>query len=152
MADRLFVTTPIYYVNADPHLGSTYTTVVCDAYARFHRQRGFSTQFQTGTDEHGEKIAQAAAAAGQDPKSFVDEVSQRFCAVWDECGIAYDHFIRTTDPYHVRLVQEILSRIHAAGDIYFGKYEGLYCVGCERLYTEKELRNGLCPDHLTPPV
>lgn len=148
----VFVTTPLYYVNAEPHLGSMYTTVICDSFARFHAQRGATTFLQTGTDEHGEKIAEAAAIAGMAPKQFVDRVSATFRAVWDSCGIRYDHFIRTTDPSHVRFVQEVLGRLHAQGDIYFGSYSGLYCVGCERLYTEKELRDGLCPDHLIPPT
>ncbi|MEW6272597.1 MAG: methionine--tRNA ligase [Thermodesulfobacteriota bacterium] len=152
MTERIYITTPLYYANAEPHLGSTYTTVVCDAFARFHRQRGAETFLLTGTDEHGEKIAQAAAAAGRTPKDFVDEVSGRFRAVWDSVGIRYDHFMRTSDPHHVRFVQEVLARIHASGDIYFGSYSGLYCVGCERLYTEKELVDGLCPQHLTKPV
>jgi len=151
LQDRVYITTPLYYVNAEPHLGSTYTTVVCDAFARFHRQRGIPTFLMTGTDEHGEKIAEAAAEAGRAPKDFVDEVSAKFRAVWDSCGIRYDHFIRTTDDNHVRYVQEVLQRIHDAGDIYFGEYSGLYCVGCERLYTEKELVDGLCPQHLTKP-
>jgi len=152
MAERIYITTPLYYVNAEPHLGSTYTNVVCDSFARFHRQRGFDTFLLTGTDEHGEKIAEAAAAAGRTPKEFVDQVSATFRSVWDSVGIRYDHFMRTSDPHHVAFVQEVLTRIHASGDIYFGAYSGLYCVGCERLYTEKELVNGLCPQHLTKPV
>jgi methionyl-tRNA synthetase len=152
MAERIYITTPLYYANAEPHLGSTYTNVVCDSFARFFRQRGAETFLLTGTDEHGEKIVQAAAAAGRTPKEFVDEVSGRFRAVWDSVGIRYDHFMRTSDPHHVRFVQDVLARIHAAGDIYFGSYSGLYCVGCERLYTEKELVDGLCPQHLTKPV
>lgn len=152
MQPAVYVTTPIFYANADPHIGSTYTTVVCDAFARFHRQRGVPTFFLTGTDEHGEKIAEAAAAAGITPQAFVDEVSARFRSAWDECGIAYDGFIRTTDEHHVRYVQDVLARIHGSGDIYFGEYSGLYCVGCERLYTEKELVDGRCPQHLVPPV
>jgi methionyl-tRNA synthetase len=149
---RVFVTTPLYYVNAEPHLGSLYTNVVCDSFARFHRQRGAVAFLQTGTDEHGEKIAQAASAAGVTPREFVDSISGKFRAVWDSCGIQYDHFIRTTDESHVKYVQEVLTRLHAQDDIYFGSYSGLYCVGCERLYTEKELKDGLCPDHLVPPV
>jgi methionyl-tRNA synthetase len=153
MAKRIFITTPLYYVNAEPHLGSTYTTVICDTLARYHRQRGVEPFLMTGTDEHGEKIAQAAAAAGIEPKQFVDEVAAKFRATWDSCGIRYDYFIRTSDAHHVRFVQDVLSKIQTRGDIYFGSYTGLYCVGCERLYTEKELtRDGLCPDHLTKPV
>ena len=149
---NVYISTPLYYVNAEPHLGSTYTNVVTDAWARFHRQRNRDTFFQTGTDEHGEKIVEAAEAAGRSPKEFVDEVSAKFRSVWDSCGIGYDHFIRTSDADHIAYVQEILSQIHEQGDIYFDEYKGLYCVGCERLYTEKELEDGLCPQHRTEPV
>ena len=152
MQPSVYITTPIFYANADPHIGSTYTPVVCDAFARFHRQRGVPTFFLTGTDEHGEKIAEAAARDGVTPQAFVDQVSARFRSAWDECGIAYDGFIRTTDAHHVRFVQDVLARIHESGDIYFGEYSGLYCIGCERLYTEKELVGGRCPQHLTEPV
>ena len=152
MSKNVYITTPLYYVNADPHLGSTYTNVVTDSWARFHRQRDRETFFQTGTDEHGEKIVEAAEAAHRSPREFVDEVSAKFRSVWDSCGIGYDHFIRTSNPDHVRYVQEVLAQIHEQGDIYFDEYKGLYCVGCERLYTEKELDNGLCPQHRTEPV
>jgi methionyl-tRNA synthetase len=150
--ERVYVTTPIYYVNAEPHLGHTYTTVVADTVARFHRDRGDDTFFLTGTDEHGEKILQTAVATGVSPQAHAERVSHLFRETWDACGIAYDHFIRTTDDYHVRVVQEILSRVHEGGDIYFGSYGGLYCTGCERFYTEKELVGGKCPDHQTPPT
>ena len=149
---RVYITTPLYYVNAEPHLGHTYTTVVADTLARFRRGRGHETLLVTGTDEHGDKVAQAAAAAGVSPQEHADRVSRLFRETWDDCGIRYDHFIRTSDDYHVRTVQEILSRVHAAGDIYFGSYGGLYCTGCERFYTEKELVDGKCPDHQVPPV
>ena len=151
MRRHAYITTPIYYVNAEPHIGSTYTTVVADALARYYRQRGVPTVFQTGTDEHGEKIAEAATAAGVTPREFVDDVATTFQSTWDSCNIAYDHFVRTSDPRHVEFVQTVLARLHGQGDIYFDSYEGLYCVGCERLYTEKELRDGLCPDHLVAP-
>ena len=150
--DRFYVTTPIYYINAEPHLGHTYTTVIADTLARFHRARGDRTFFSTGTDEHGDKIAAAAAAAGEAPRAYADRVSRLFRDTWDACGFRYDHFVRTTDDYHVRTVQEFLSRVHAQGDIYFSRYGGLYCTGCERFYTEKELVGGKCPDHLTPPT
>jgi methionyl-tRNA synthetase len=150
--DRFYVTTPIYYINAEPHLGHTYTTVIADTLARFHRARGDRTFFVTGTDEHGDKIAAAAAAAGLEPRAYAERVSGIFRQTWDECGFRYDHFVRTTDEYHVRTVQEFLSRIHAQGDIYFSRYGGLYCTGCERFYTAKELVDGNCPDHLTPPT
>ena len=149
---RFYVTTPIYYINAEPHLGHTYTTVIADTLARFHRTLGDQTFFLTGTDEHGDKIAEAAAAAGESPRAHADRISRIFRDTWDACGFSYDRFIRTTDDYHIRTVQECLSRVHAKGDIYFSRYGGLYCTGCERFYTEKELVDGKCPDHLTPPT
>jgi methionyl-tRNA synthetase len=149
---RFYVTTPIYYINAEPHLGHTYTTVIADTLARFHRARGDATFLVTGTDEHGDKIAEAAAAAGVSPRAYADRISPIFRDTWDQCGILYDHFLRTTDADHERTVQEFLSRVHANGDIYFSRYSGLYCTGCERFLTEKELVGGQCPDHLTTPT
>jgi methionyl-tRNA synthetase len=149
--ERVYITTPLYYVNAEPHLGSAYTMIITDTLARYYRGKGRETFYLTGTDEHGDKIFQTAAQAGLDPKSFTDRISSRFRAAWDTCGFSYDHFIRTTDDYHVRYVQDLLSRVYAAGDIYFDRYGGLYCVGCERFYTEKELIDGKCPDHLIEP-
>jgi len=149
--DRIYLTTPLYYVNAEPHLGSAYTMIITDTLARYYRASGCDTFYLTGTDEHGDKIAQAAAQARLDPKAFTDEISARFRATWDSCGFAYDHFIRTTDSYHVGYVQELLTKVYQAGDIYFDRYGGLYCFGCERFYTEKELVGGKCPDHLTEP-
>ena len=149
--DRIYITTPLFYVNAEPHLGSAYTMMITDTLARYYRANGWETFYLTGTDEHGDKIAQAAAEAGVQPKEFTDRVSTSFRAIWSECHITYDHFIRTTDDYHVRYVKELLQRVFERGDIYFGRYGGLYCFGCERFYTEKELRNGKCPDHLTEP-
>jgi methionyl-tRNA synthetase len=148
---RVYITTPLYYVNAEPHLGSAYTILICDTMARFYRQRGVDTYFLTGTDEHGDKIAQAAAAAGEPPKAYADRISDAFRHTWEACGLAYDRFIRTTDPDHVRTVQAILQQVHDSGDIYFSSYGGLYCTGCERFYTEKELVDGRCPDHHTTP-
>ncbi|MCC6849154.1 MAG: methionine--tRNA ligase [Deltaproteobacteria bacterium] len=150
-ARRVYVTTPLYYVNAEPHLGSAYTSLICDTIARFYRQRGYDTYFLTGTDEHGDKIAEAAAAAGEAPKAYTDRISGIFRSTWEASGLTYDRFIRTTDADHVRTVQEILQRVYDAGDIYFGSYGGLYCTGCERFYTEKELVDGKCPDHKTVP-
>ena len=148
---HVYITTPLYYVNAEPHLGSAYTIIICDTIARFHRQRGAETFFLTGTDEHGDKIAQAAEAAGESPKAYADRISNAFRHTWEACGLEYDRFIRTTDADHVRTVREILQQVHDAGDIYFSKYGGLYCTGCERFYTEKELVEGKCPDHRTTP-
>lgn len=146
-----FITTPIYYVNANPHLGHAYTTIVADSLARFHKLQGEDTFFLTGTDEHGDKIVQAAEKQGQTPQEFVDIISSRFQALWPSLGIDYDRFVRTTDPAHKRCVQDFLQRVYDAGDIYFGEFGGHYCYGCERFYTEKELENGLCPQHLSKP-
>jgi methionyl-tRNA synthetase len=151
-AMAFYVTTPIYYVNAEPHLGHAYTTVIADALARFHRLMGEETRFQTGTDEHGDKVMEAAAKLNLPAKDFVDRISNTFRRTWDELGISYDNFVRTTQPSHVRVVQEILSKLHDQGDIYFGEYGGLYCYGCERFYLERELVDGKCPDHQTPPA
>ncbi|MFZ2087040.1 MAG: methionine--tRNA ligase [Desulfobaccales bacterium] len=147
-----YVTTPIYYVNAEPHLGHAYTTIVADALARFHRLMGEETRFQTGTDEHGDKVMEAAQKAGLPVKDFVDRISGQFRRTWDNLGISYDFFVRTTLPAHVRVVQEILTKLHDQGDIYFGEYGGLYCFGCERFYLERELEDGKCPEHQTPPT
>jgi len=149
---RIYITTPIYYVNGDPHLGSAYTMIITDTLARYYRARGWETFYLTGTDEHGDKVAQAAADAGMTPKAFTDQVSATFRAAWDACDITYDHFVRTTDSYHISYVQEFFARLYDAGDITFGRYGGLYCFGCERFYTPKELRDGKCPDHLTEPT
>ena len=146
-----FVTTPIYYVNAKPHLGHAYTTVVADALARYHKLSGEDTLFLTGTDEHGDKIVQAAEKEGKTPKEFVDGISARFQELWPQLGVANDRFVRTTDEQHIRAVQRFLQKVYDAGDIYFGEFGGHYCYGCERFYTEKELENGLCPQHQTKP-
>jgi methionyl-tRNA synthetase len=149
--ERFYITTPIYYVNAKPHLGHAYTTTVADALCRFHKMKGEETYFLTGTDEHGDKIVQAADANGQSPKEYVDVISGIFRDLWPNMNIANNDFIRTTEPRHVKVVQAILQKVYDAGDIYFGEYGGHYCFGCERFYTEKELVNGLCPDHQTKP-
>jgi Methionyl-tRNA synthetase len=149
--NSFFITTPIYYVNAKPHLGHAYTTVVADAMARYHKLIGEDTMFLTGTDEHGDKIVQAAEKEGKTPKEFVDAISARFRALWPQLDVANDGFVRTTDPQHIKAVQSFLQKVYDAGDIYFGEFGGHYCYGCERFYTEKELENGLCPQHLTKP-
>jgi methionyl-tRNA synthetase len=148
----LYLTTPIFYVNAQPHLGHAYTAVIADTISRFRRLAGEEVFFQTGTDEHGEKVVQAAAAAGLSPKDYADRISAQFRAAWPPLAIEPDRFIRTTDPEHVRTVQAILQQVYDRDDIYFSDYAGLYCQGCERFLTEKELVNGLCPDHRLPPV
>jgi methionyl-tRNA synthetase len=149
--ERFYITTPIYYVNAKPHLGHAYTTTVADALRRFHALLGEETYFLTGTDEHGDKIVQAAEANGQSPKDYVDAVSGLFKDLLPDMNISNDDFIRTTEPRHIKVVQDILQKVYDAGDIYFGEYGGHYCFGCERFYTEKELVDGLCPDHQTKP-
>ena len=146
-----YITTPIYYVNASPHIGHAYTTIVADVLARYYRLAGYKTFFLTGTDEHGDKIAEAAQNAGISPKVYADGISGQFRALWPELSVTNDYFIRTTDANHVKVVQQILQKVYDAGDIYFGHYEGYYCVGCERFYMEKELVDGLCPDHQTAP-
>ncbi len=152
MTKRFYITTPIYYVNAEPHIGHAYTTIVADVMSRFHRLMGYRTHFLTGTDDHGDKIAQAAAEAGTDPKSYADRISNLFRETWPKLNISNDDFIRTTDPRHIKTVQYILQKVYDQGDIYFSNYKGLYCVGCERFYTERELVDGKCPDHDKKPV
>src|SRR3954468_3143820 len=143
-AAKFYLTTPIYYVNARPHLGHAYTTLVCDAVARQKRSLGLDTYFLTGTDEHGQKIERSAAAAGKTPKQFTDEVSAEFRALWDRMGITYDGFIRTTDKHHEAGVQEIFRRIKANGFIYKGSYTGQYCV-FDELYVDAPAGSS-CPD------
>ncbi|WP_173080928.1 methionine--tRNA ligase [Fundidesulfovibrio magnetotacticus] len=149
--ERFYITTPIYYVNARPHLGHAHTTILADAMARFHRVMGHDVRFLTGTDEHGDKIVKASSAAGQTPQAYCDAISALFKDLWPQLGVEYSQFIRTTDPEHKRLVQKALQQVYDAGDIYFGEYGGHYCFGCERFYTEKELVDGLCPDHKIKP-
>ncbi|MDR2725956.1 MAG: class I tRNA ligase family protein, partial [Candidatus Adiutrix sp.] len=148
---RFYATTPIYYVNARPHLGHAYTTIITDAFARFHRLAGREALFITGTDEHGDKIAQAAAQNGQAPLDYADRISALFREAWPRLHAEPGGFIRTTEERHRKAVTDFLERVNRRGDIYFGRYGGHYCVGCERFYTEKELEGGLCPDHRTPP-
>ncbi len=151
MRNVRYLTTPIYYVNAHPHIGHAYTTIVGDFLTRFHRLAGCDVFYLTGTDEHGEKIAQAARASGKDTQVFVDEVSERFRQAWTELDIAHDDFIRTTEPRHVKVVEQILNQVKQQGDIYYGEYEGRYCVGCERFLTSRELVDGRCIDHQVAP-
>jgi methionyl-tRNA synthetase len=146
----VYLTTPIYYINGPPHLGHAYTTIVADTMARYRRLTGADVFLLTGTDEHGDKIAQAAAQAGEAPQALADRNATAFRQQWDALGITHDDFIRTTEPRHARVVQAILQALHDGGQIYFGKYGGQYCFGCERFYTEKEIVDGKCPDHQTP--
>lgn len=151
MSHRFYVTTPIYYVNAEPHLGHAYTTIAADVLSRFYRLSGFETFFLTGTDEHGEKIVRAARASCESPRQYVDRISGLFRDLWPKLSISNDDFIRTTDEKHIKTVQAILSSVKEKGDIYFSEYEGPYCFGCERFLTERELVNGRCPDHQVEP-
>ena len=148
----LYFTTPIFYANAEPHIGHTYTLVVADTLARFWRARGRRVFVVTGSDEHGDKIAQVAAQHDLDPTTWVDRMSVTWKDTWRTLGLGYDHFVRTTDASHVAFVQKVLAEIHARGDITFDRYTGLYCYGCERFYQERELVDGVCPDHRTPPA
>ena len=150
MSETFYLTTPIYYINSVPHLGHAYTTIVADAMARYHRLAGDRVWLLTGTDEHGDKIAQAAAKAGVSPQALADRNSAAFREAWQRLGTTQDDFIRTTEERHRRVVQAILQKLWDAGEIYLGKYGGHYCFGCERFYTEKEIVDGKCPDHQTP--
>ncbi|MGA2449816.1 MAG: methionine--tRNA ligase [Polyangiaceae bacterium] len=148
---RYYVTTPIYYVNDVPHLGTAYTTILVDAIRRYHVLRGHVTRMLTGTDEHGLKLEREAQARGLDPAKFVSEMSDRFEAAWPKLEVHADDFLRTTQPRHERLVQDLWRTIRDRGDLYLGTYEEWYCVGCEGYKTEKELLPGnVCPLHLRP--
>lgn len=156
MSQPFYVTTPIYYVNDLPHLGHAYTTIVCDALARFHRMRGDDTRFATGTDEHGQKVADAAARRGVSPQALVDEVAPRFAETWAALDISNDRFVRTTSDRHKRVVASLWQRIRERHpeDLYLASYQGWYCVGCEAFYTESQLvKDGeqwLCATHKAP--
>ncbi|RLB29941.1 MAG: methionine--tRNA ligase [Deltaproteobacteria bacterium] len=149
--NTFYVTTPIYYVNAEPHIGHAYSTIVADVIARFYRLAGVDAFFLTGTDEHGDKVVEAAGKAGETVKSYVDRIAAIFRETWPKLNITNDYFIRTTDENHIETVREILTRVYEKGDIYFSEYEGKYCVGCERFYTETELVDDKCPIHLSEP-
>jgi len=149
--NRFFITTPIYYVNDVPHIGHAYTTVAADVLARWYRGHGMEVLFLTGTDEHGTKIAQAAAAHNKPTQQYCDEISAQFSDTWKELRISNDAFIRTTSPAHAIAVQEFLKKLWEKGLIFKALYQGKYCVQCERFYTDDELVGGLCPDHRIPP-
>ncbi|MGC8509446.1 MAG: methionine--tRNA ligase [Acidimicrobiales bacterium] len=144
---RFYITTPIYYVNDVPHVGHAYTTVNADAMARWHRLCGDETKFLTGTDEHGQKVADAAARHGVSPQQWTDQTSARFRETWDALSIQYDDFIRTTEPRHYRSVQKFLTAIYDNGYMYKDVYRGLYCVSCEDYYTLESSDEGRCPVH-----
>ena len=143
---KYYISTAIAYTSAKPHIGNTYEIVLGDAIARYKRLKGFDVYFQTGTDEHGEKIELKAKEAGITPKEYVDNVAAQIKDIWDIMNTSYDRFVRTTDPKHECEVQKIFKKMYDKGDIYLGKYEGLYCTPCESFFTESQLVDGKCPD------
>ena len=144
--EKFYMTTAIAYTSGKPHIGNTYEIVLADSIARFKRQQGYDVFFQTGTDEHGQKIELKAEEAGITPKEYVDNVSTEIKRIWDLMNTSYDKFIRTTDDYHEKQVQKIFKKLYDQGDIYKGHYEGMYCTPCESFYTESQLVDGKCPD------
>jgi methionyl-tRNA synthetase len=147
MAEKFYVTTPIYYPNDIPHIGHAYTTIAADILSRWNKIKGKKVFFLTGTDEHGKKIQKVAERNNKNPKQFVDELIPKFKNSWKKLNLEYDRFIRTTDKEHEKVVREILQKVYDKGDIYLSEYEGFYCVDCEAYYTEKDLENGCCPIH-----
>ena len=143
---KYYITTAIAYTSGKPHIGNTYEIILTDSIARFKRKQGYDVFFQTGTDEHGEKIELKSAAAGKTPKEFVDGVAGEIKSIWDLMNVSYDKFVRTTDDYHEKQVQKIFRKMYDKGDIYKGSYKGLYCTPCESFWTESQLINGKCPD------
>ncbi len=146
MKEKYYITTPIYYPSANFHIGHCYTTIIADALARYKRLTGYDVFFQTGTDEHGEKIEKKANESGVTPKEYVDKIIANAKDLWQSLDISYDYFIRTTDKNHEEAVQKIFKRLYDQGDIYKGEYKGLYCVPCESFWTEQQLVDGKCPD------
>ena len=146
MKGPYYVTTAIAYTSGKPHIGNTYEAILTDAIVRFKRLQGYDVRFQTGTDEHGQKIEEKAEAARVTPQAFVDGVANVIRTIWDGVGTSYDKFIRTTDADHVRVVQKIFKKFYEQGDIYKGEYEGWYCTPCESFWTESQLAEGKCPD------
>ncbi len=146
MTERFYITTPIYYVNDVPHIGHAYTTIAADVAARYHRLKGEDVYFLTGTDEHGQKVQEAAEKRGVSPQQHVDELHVRFKELWQRFDISHSDFIRTTEDRHKKVVQSILQDLFDRGEIYKDTYEGWYCTPCERFFTEKDLKDGNCPD------
>ena len=146
MAEKFYITTPIYYPSGNPHIGHCYTTVACDSIARYKRMQGYDVMFLTGTDEHGQKIEQKAAEAGVTPKQYVDDIVVKLKKLWSFMNISYDRYIRTTDDYHIKSVQTIFKKLYDKGYIYKGEYKGKYCTPCESFWTESQLKDGKCPD------
>ena len=151
MAKRFYVTTAIDYVNAEPHIGHAYEKIIADTVARWHRLKGEDVFFLTGTDEHGQKIEDRARQEKMKPQEFADKISKKFILLCEKLNISNDDFIRTTDERHVKFAQEMFNKVHDKKEIYLADYEGLYCVGCEKFLTEKDLENGCCPIHKKEP-
>jgi len=151
MAKKFYITTPIYYVNSVPHIGSAYTTIAADIFARWHKMSGDKTFFLTGTDEHGAKVAAKAKEEGKEPQQFVNEIAAKYQAAWQNLNINYDRFVRTSEENHLKAVQTALQYMYNKGDIYQGRYEGFYCRGCEQFKSERDLIDGKCADHGTVP-
>jgi methionyl-tRNA synthetase len=147
---KFYVTTAIDYVNAEPHIGHAYQKIIADALARWHKLKGEKVFYLTGTDEHGKKVQRSAEAAGKSPQKFVKQISDKFEKAWKSLNIECDRFIRTTDKDHQKVVKEFIEKVNKAGDIYKGEYEGYYCVGCERYYTEKDCPDLVCEIHKKP--
>ncbi len=150
MQDKFYITTPLYYVNASPHIGHSYTNIIVDTIARFKRLKGFEVFFLTGTDEHGLKVKQSSEKAGVSPKEFTDSLVPVFKELWQKLNISYDDFIRTTEDRHKEVVRKVLSILYEKGDIYLGEYKGFYCTPCETFWTKTQLKEENCPDCKRP--
>ena len=144
--EKFYVTTPIYYLSGTPHLGTCSTSVYADSLARYNRMLGKDVFFLTGSDEHGQKVAEKAKAQGKTPKQFTDDLDRQFKDLWKTLGISYDKYIRTTDEYHEKAVQKIFTKLYEKGEIYLSKYEGLYCTPCETFFTPSQVTDNKCPD------
>lgn len=150
--NKFYITTPIYYVNDKPHIGHAYTTLAADVLSRYHKRLGEKVFFLTGTDEHGLKVELSAQKSGKNPQEFVNEKAQEFKLAWQKFNIDYDNFLRTTDINHIQAVEKALQKLYERNFIYKGKYEGLYCVGCEQYKTRDDLIDGKCPEHNQTPI
>ncbi|MCJ8346294.1 methionine--tRNA ligase [bacterium] len=144
--DSFYITTPIYYVNDNPHIGTAYTTLICDTFARFHRLFDKSVRFTTGTDEHGQKVQDSAQAKNRTPQDHVDIMSQNYQNIWGQLGIQYDDFIRTTEERHIKVVHHLFTKLIESGIVYKGKYQGAYCIPCESFVTQSKAEDNKCPD------
>ena len=151
MTKKFYITTPLYYLNSEPHIGHAYTTLAADVLARYKKTKNEPVYFLTGTDEHGANIEKAAINHNVTPQKWTDDMAEKFKALWKVLGIEYDDFIRTTEPRHEKVVQAIFEKLLAKGDIYKGAYRGKYCLSCEAYLDESELVDGKCPIHKKEP-